>query len=42
MQTVAERTGKYEENGSWKPRGRAEVGEGGAKLSQKNLSTASS
>lgn len=42
MQTVAERTGKYEENGYWKPRCRAEVGKAEAKLSQKNLSTVSS
>lgn len=41
MQTVAERTGKYE-NGYWKPRCRAEMGEAEAKLSQKNLSTVSS
>ena len=43
MQTVAERTGKYEEKGSWKPRRRVEGGE--AKLSQKaarNLNTPSS
>ena len=41
MRTVAERTGKNEENGSWKPRCRVEVGE--AKLPQKaerNLNTA--